>query len=302
MRAWVLHENNNIQMNEVLIPVPKDGEILVKIKAAGICTSDIPRVFENGAHHYPIILGHEFSGITKDGQRVGVFPLLPCHKCESCLLGHYETCSNYSYIGSRQDGAYAEYITVPAWNLIRFPDNMTYEQAALLEPAAVALHAVRKFDMSKASNVAVIGNGAIGQLIAKWLTIFGVENVSLLGRNDTPILSKMDACFEVAGTTDAFSRCVSLAKPNSQIVLVGNPNVHFNINQKLYWQIMRKQITIGGIWNSSFPSDWNLVLKYADKLQIDSFISHKFKFNELDKALAFLHGKKEKHSKVVVIL
>jgi L-iditol 2-dehydrogenase len=255
-----------------------------------------------GAYHYPIILGHEFAGITEDGRRVGAFPLIPCQKCESCKQKHYETCKNYSYIGSRQDGAFAEYVAVPEWNLVELPDNVTFEQAALLEPAAVALHAVNRLDLSVVQNAAVIGNGVIGQLIAKWLDISGVKNVALLGRNDTPILSKYDACFEVVGSVDSFLRCAELVKPNGQIALVGNPNVDVNIDQNLYWQILRKQIIVRGSWNSSYPSDWQRVLEYADKLRLDSFISHRFEFEKLDKAHDLMHNKTEKYSKVMVLL
>lgn len=301
MKAWVLQGNNDIRQNEAPMPTPKEGEVLVRVKAAGICASDISRVYENGAYYYPIILGHEFSGVTEDGRRVGVFPLLPCHKCASCEQQRYETCSHYSYIGSRLDGAYAAYVAVPKWNLIDLPDGITFEQAALLEPAAVALHAVRQLEAS-VQNAAIIGNGTIGRLIAKWLTIYGVQNVEVLGRNDTAILKEYDTIIEAAGTITAFRRCLELAKPNGQIVLVGNPTAGFTIDRKLYWQILRKQITVKGAWNSGYPSDWKRVLAYADQIHLESFISHRFKFDELDQALALIHDKCEKHLKVVVTL
>ena len=99
MKAWVLHGVKDLRFEDVDSPAPEEGEVLVKVKAAGICSSDIPRVYATGAYHYPIILGHEFSGVTTDGRRVGVFPLIPCHICKSCKSHHYETCSDYSYIG-----------------------------------------------------------------------------------------------------------------------------------------------------------------------------------------------------------
>ena len=77
MKAWVLHGINDLRFEDVPKPVLKKGEVLVKVMCAGVCSSDIQRVYVSGAYHYPIILGHEFSGITEDGRRVGVFPLLP---------------------------------------------------------------------------------------------------------------------------------------------------------------------------------------------------------------------------------
>jgi len=300
MKAWILHGNNDIKLNDVPIPMLKDGEVLVQVKAVGICTSDVPRVYEKGAYHYPIILGHEFSGITSGGRRVGVFPLIPCHICDSCQTGHYETCSDYSYIGSRQDGAYAEYVAVPEWNLIDLPKSVTFEQAALLEPAAVAFHAVKRMQSHSITNAAVIGNGVIGNLIGVWLMQYGIQIVDVLGRNDNNTYSNYDVCIEAAGTSESFRRCVELTCPNGEILLVGNPDNNFNIDQKLYWQILRKQVTVNGVWNSSYPSEWQQVLEHADKIQLDRFISHIYEFNELDKAFEMIHGKKEKHSKVMV--
>lgn len=290
MKAWVLHSPGDLRFEEVPEPTPKQGEILVKVKCAGICSSDIARIFSTGAYRHPLIPGHEFSGETSDGKRVSVFPLLPCFECESCKSKHYETCSNYGYIGSRQDGAFAEYIAVPEWNLVEIPDNMSFEIAAMLEPAAVALHAVKQLDLQNVSNTAVVGNGVIGKLITKWLKICGASNVELLGRSDTQNLAHYDVCVEAVGSTDAFQRCIDLVRQNGQIVLVGNPSKDFCIEQKLYWQILRKQINMHGSWNSSYPSDWQQVIENADKLCMDELISNRYSFENLSEALAAMRS------------
>jgi L-iditol 2-dehydrogenase len=301
MKAWVLRGNGGLHLNDVPAPVPKAGEVLVKVMAAGICSSDIPRIYDNGAYHYPIILGHEFAGITSDGRRVGVFPLIPCHKCGPCQSGHYETCASYSYIGSRQDGAYAEYVAVPEWNLINLPDGLPLEHAALLEPAAVALHACKSVNNPNVLNAAVIGNGAIGHLTASWLKYRSVRHVDVLGRNDVSLFNEYDVCIEAVGTSDAFKRCIELVKPNGEVILVGNPDAAFNIGQKLYWQILRKQIAVKGIWNSRYPSDWEETLKCMDKIHIEKHISHKYEFKHLDKAVELMHKGQVKHMKVTVL-
>jgi L-iditol 2-dehydrogenase len=300
MKAWVLHNKDDIRFEDVPKPTPESGEVLVKVKCAGICSSDISRVFSTGAHHYPLILGHEFSGETEDGRRVVVFPLIPCFECESCKNEIYETCSNYNYIGSRQNGAFAEYIAVPEWNLLEIPDNMDFETAVLLEPTAVALHAIKQIDLQSVSSAAVIGNGVIGKLAAKWLNIYGVNNVDLLGRNDKSNFVHHDACIEAVGSPNAFQRCIETVRPNGQIVLVGNPSADFSLEQKLYWQILRKQIKIFGSWNSRYPSDWQQVMESVDKLDMNDLISHRYSFEELDKALIMMRDKSEKHCKVIV--
>jgi L-iditol 2-dehydrogenase len=301
MKAWVLYGPNDLRPVDAAAPTPQSGEVLVRVKAAGICSSDIPRVYGAGAYHYPIILGHEFAGLTSDGRRVGVFPLIPCRICESCKAGHYETCSNYSYIGSRRDGAFAEYVAVPDWNLIALPNDLTFEEAALLEPAAVALHAVTRLDLREAQSAAVVGDGAIGQMAAKWLRIYGLADVGVFGRGDNPPPSCRDACVEAVGSADALRRCVEITKPGGQIVLVGNPGPDFNIDRMLYWQILRKQLSVKGSWNSRYPSDWRETLDRAGALQLGGLISHRYAFDELGKAFEMMRDKRERHGKVIVL-
>jgi L-iditol 2-dehydrogenase len=312
MMAWVLRGIDDLRFEDVPIPKINAGEALIKIKSVGVCSSDLPRIFTTGAYRYPIILGHEFSGTVdavhdeKDtawvGKRVAVFPLLPCFECRSCADAHYETCANYSYIGSRQNGALAEYLAVPVWNLIELPENVNFDEAALFEPAAVALHAVRRLDIGRTRNAAVIGSGPIGLLIAQWLGIYGVRNVAVLGRNDSNV--SVDASFEAAGSAAALERCIECAWPNGQIISVGNPDADFRLEQRAYWQILRKQLTIRGTWNSSFASDWQEVSEYAKtgRLRLNDLISHRFEFNKLSAALNVMNNRTQKRCKVILTL
>ena len=165
MKAGVLHAREDIRYEEVETPVPKAGEVLVKVKYSGICGSDVPRVNGDGAHFYPIILGHEFSGVVeevgegvtkvKKGQRVAGAPLVPCMKCEDCMKGDYALCKHYSFIGTRQPGSFAEYICVPEQNAVPFDDSVSFEQGALFEPAAVALHGLECLPYEGGKTVAV---------------------------------------------------------------------------------------------------------------------------------------------------
>ncbi len=128
MNAWVLHDINDFRLEAVEEPIPGKDEVLVEVKAAGICGSDIPRVYQNGTYSFPLIPGHEFSGVVAKtgrnvddgwiGRRVGIFPLIPCMDCIPCRKKQYEMCRHYSYLGSRTNGGFAEYAAVPAANLI----------------------------------------------------------------------------------------------------------------------------------------------------------------------------------------
>lgn len=206
MNAYVLHNIKDIRYEEVPLPVPAAHEVLVRVRAAGICGSDIPRIYQTGAHRHPLIPGHEFSGevvaVGEDtdsawrGKRVGIFPLIPCRKCDACRREQYEMCRDYSYLGSRRDGGFAEYVAVPEWNLLELPESVTYEEAAMLEPLAVAAHAMRGIlgdDLENAEHtlerlgelsVAVCGLGTIGLLLAMLLKDAGVKNLFLIGNKD----------------------------------------------------------------------------------------------------------------------
>ena len=194
MKAYVLEGINRFEYKEIAKPVLKKGEVLVEVQAAGICGSDVPRIFTTGTYHFPTIPGHEFSGKVVEaydesgeswiGKRVGVFPLIPCQECPQCRAKSYEMCSNYNYLGSRCDGGFAEYVAVPVWNLIELPENVAYSAAAMLEPASVALHAVRHLNLSEVNTVALFGLGTIGVIITQWLHIYGVKTVIATGHDE----------------------------------------------------------------------------------------------------------------------
>lgn len=191
MKAYVLHDIYDIRFEEVDKPVPACDEALVKIQAAGICGSDIPRIFKTGAHVHPIVPGHEFSGIVESvgddsansdlvGKHVGVFPLIPCKKCPQCMQKKYEMCENYNYLGSRCDGGFAEYVSVPLWNLIELPDEISFEQAAMLEPFCVAAHAVRGI-------VGVPGDGSPVPHINTVNSVKSASNLAPQGPKNRPL-------------------------------------------------------------------------------------------------------------------
>ena len=154
MKAYVLQGVGQLEYKDVPLPDLKPGWVLVRTAAAGICQSDIPRIFQTGTYHFPTVPGHEFAGTVTDvygeesrawlGKRVGVFPLIPCRSCPSCANKLYEMCRHYDYLGSRRNGGFAEYAAVPVECLVELPDNVTFAEAAMLEPMAVAVHAMRR--------------------------------------------------------------------------------------------------------------------------------------------------------------
>lgn len=292
MNAWTLHDINDIRLEDVPIPEITETEVLLKMKAVGICGSDIPRIYKTGAHRHPIIPGHEFAGIITAvsdgddqsliGKRVGVFPLIPCGACPACQGRNYQLCRNYNYLGSRCDGAFAEYVAVPKRNLIELPADVSYEAAAMLEPLAVATHAIRQIGPSVSDTVLVIGLGTIGLLLCMVLMEAGVRQILVVGnkefqkhkiaqigvdtanycdssshaiadwvREHTEGLGA-DIVFECVGKNDTYCQAIECAGIRGSIVLVGNPYADMSLHKDLYWKILRNELTIKGTWNSSF--------------------------------------------------
>ena len=346
MKAYVLHGIDDLRYEEAAKPVPESSEVLVRVMAAGICGSDIPRIFETGAHRHPLIPGHEFSGVVEAvgskhnkewlGKRVGVFPLIPCYECAPCVEKQYEMCRQYSYLGSRRGGGFAEYVAVPSWNLIELPENVSFEEAAMLEPMAVAVHAMRSAAPKMTDTVAVCGLGTIGLLTAMFLKDAGIENLLLIGNKDLQkemaLQMGIDAehfCdirtqdakawitektrgngtnvfFECVGRNETISMGLACAAPGGTVLLVGNPASDVRLSREDYWQILRRQLTVRGTWNSSFTheesDDWHYALGRLSARQINpvTFISHRLPFDRLERGLAIMRDKTEDFCKIMI--
>lgn len=344
MKAYVLRGINEFYIEEIDKPVLKEGEVLVKVMAAGICGSDIPRVYQTGAHVHPIVIGHEFSGKVVEvfderdngllEKPVGVFPLIPCKKCVQCQKKQYEMCQNYSYLGSRRDGGFAEYVAVPRQCLIPLPGNVSYEAAAMLEPMAVSVHAMRNIGVSKDDCVVVCGLGTIGLLLVMFLKSMGVERVYVIGNKgfqrqkayelgikeeeycdakienvslwvDSKTGGGPDVFFECVGKNETVQWSVDSTRPGGKVMLIGNPHSDMDLPKPVYWKILRRQLTIKGTWNSSFTGeetdDWHYVLSLLSHAQIspEELISHRFSMEDLERGFKIMREKEEDYIKIM---
>lgn len=346
MRAYVLHGVDDLRFEEVADPILQDDRVLLEVKAAGICGSDVPRIYVNGTYHFPTIPGHEFSGkVVQVGKnvdsgwlnkRVGLFPLIPCKECGPCQKKQYEMCKSYSYLGSREDGGYAEYVTVPAENLVELPETVSYEAAAMMEPMAVAVHAMRRMDIQSGESVVICGLGTIGLLLLMFLREAGVSNIFVVGNKDFQketildlgvsedcycdsrtqdveqwIMEKtggsgIDVFFECVGKNETINQAINSTIPGGKVMLLGNPHSDMAFEQKVYWKVLRHQLTLKGTWNSSYigeaDDDWHYVLERIaeGKVKPERLITHKLKFEELEKGLKIMKDKTEDYVKVMI--
>lgn len=347
MKALILDEIGRLEYRDVHTPTPGRGEVLVKVKACGICGSDIPRAYRDGAHNMPLIIGHEFSGCVEavgEGvsgewtrKRVGVFPLIPCRKCGPCRAGRYELCRNYDYLGSRRNGGFAEYVTVPEWNLIALPEGVSYEAAAMTEPMAVARHAMTR--VRPAGTIVVCGLGTIGTFLVMLLLDAGFENILAIGNKEFQRhtmhelgVPEQDYCdssaqspydfimdrtggegaatvFECVGSNEVASLAVNSAAPSGAVCFVGNPHSDMKFEKDVYWKILRNQLTISGTWNSSYlgdenEDDWKYVLRRlaTGNINPERLITRRYDLENIHKGFELMRDKTEDYIKVMAVL
>ena len=288
MKAAVVCANEDVRYMDIEEPQVSAGMVKIRVKASGICGSDIPRVLHNGVHFYPIVLGHEFSGevveigegVTKVqvGDKVTGAPLLPCLTCDDCQNGNYSLCKNYSFIGSRQQGSNADYLVIPERNAVPFDKSISYEQGAMFEPSTVALHGLKLNDYKGGEYVAVLGCGTIGIFTAQWAKIFGAKKVVVFDISDErlALAKRMGAdevvntlkenymaeakaitggkgygyVFETAGQIPTMHMAFELAGNKANVCFIGTPHVDLTFTPKMWENMNRKEFKLTGSWMS----------------------------------------------------
>lgn len=200
MRAIVLDRPGAFRVAEVPDPAPRPREIVVKVDCCGICGTDLHILDgEFPPTPYPITPGHEFAGVVvargaeipfdlPEGTRVAVDPSLYCGWCRRCRAGRDNLCENWAAIGDTVDGAFAEYVAVPAVNAYRLPDHLDGQHGAMVEPLSCAVHGLRRLGPVLDSPVVVIGAGTMGLLLLQLLLHAGAGPVAVVDR----IASRLD--------------------------------------------------------------------------------------------------------------
>lgn len=325
MKAVRMYAPRDLRVEEVKMPRCAEDECLIKVMAVGVCGSDIPRMNQYGAHVSPIICGHEFGGkivetgknVTKFnvGDRVTCPPLIPCGECKYCQMGEYSLCEHYDYYGSRRDGAYAQYIAVKESNLLKVKDTVSYEDAATTDPCANALHGMARAEFKPGDSVCVYGAGPIGLFAVQYARIKGAgkiiavdvweEKLDMARKNgaDVVINSKetdpaeavlketeglgCDVVIDFSGAPVCQKAAIRSAAKLGRVVFLGISHQGLELSEKEVDEIMRKQLSIKGSWNSftkPFPgSDWTESIDLFENhgLTAKDIISHRLTLDEM---------------------
>ncbi len=318
MKAAVLENKGVMTYKDVPTPTPQAGHVLMQVKAAFICGSDISR-YAKGHRLYNLILGHECAGIIVQvgegvrvdliGKHAAVIPLVPCFECEQCQLGHYSACHRYSFIGSRQDGGYAEYVELPEKNVFIIPDDLKFEEAALIEPSTVARHIIDLGNFEPGQSAVVLGAGSVGLMAVQWLRILGakliiatdvveanLEAARELGAHVTLNPTKVDVkagvkqvagdgvdlAIEAAGSPQALAQTLQVTRPCGNVVCGGNQPPEASLPMTFVEDLMRKELRLNGCfmsYSAPFPGhEWTDTVQalQAGQLNVSKMISHRF--------------------------
>ncbi|WP_042683159.1 galactitol-1-phosphate 5-dehydrogenase [Anaerosalibacter massiliensis] len=294
MKAARFYGIRDIRIEDVSIPeIELDDDVIVKVKVAGICGSDISKYSKTGPHASGEIFGHEFSGEVvevganvknvKPGDSVAVSPSLPCFKCEQCKQGLFSRCEDLKIIGNGDaGGCFAEYVKISSRNLIKLPEGISYETAAGIEPACIAAHGMYRVNIEVGDTVAVLGTGPIGLLSIQWAKIFGATKIIAIdifdeklkiakelgadicinGKKDDVIekvkeftnFKGVDVAVESAGTPITCAQALSLPKKGGTVLYAGIPYGDVEMPRVHFEKILRNELTVKGTWvGYSYP-------------------------------------------------
>ena len=342
MTAARFHEvNEPLQLEEIPVPEIQEDEVLVQVKAAGLCGSDVHIVFEGvtSTPYTPITLGHEPAGVVaatgswaedwEEGDRVSVTPVLFCSSCRNCIMGYTNICLNRKMVGIQAEGALAEYLAVPAKNLVRLPEGVSFPVGAIIVDAvATPFYALTERVALKAGEtVALFGVGGLGLHAVQISRLLGAQKIIVVDpreeqleratqfgadliidpRETSPVEAIMEAtgglgvdvAAEFVGLQETISQCVESATVGGRVVLVGLGPDQINIVPPTIF--VRDQVSLLGSYAFTKHSIEQLVnLAAAGRLDLESSITHTFPLSEVNTALQYLHEKIENPIRVAV--
>lgn len=327
----------NIEISDVQMPKPKEGEALLRVKSAGICGSDIGAFRgTNGLVSYPRIIGHEIAGEVisipennkngiKSGDRVIVDPYLYCGHCYPCSIGRTNCCVDLKVLGVHVDGGMAEYFCHPADMLLKVPDDMPWDIIPLAEPLTIALHGIHRLNLKAGEHIAINGAGPIGLLAAMVALHYGAEPIMIdlvkerldfaksLGVRYTINLREEDlvekvseytngrmaeCVMEASGANSAIRATLDIVSHAGRIALTGWPKQETPIPTDM---ITRKEVDVRGARTSAgeFPEAIDLI--YHQKVDARRILTKVISIDEAPETIRDIEKNPGNYMKVNIL-
>lgn len=311
MKAGVFYKANDLRIEDIEKPVPKKDEVLIKVKACGICGTDV-HIFSGDKGCFPTpagtVLGHEFAGIVesvgcdvkdiKAGDRVCVDPNKLCNECYYCKSGIGHFCENMIGIGTSVNGGFAEYCAVPRSQVYKIADTTTYEMAAMTEPVACCVHGIDMCNISCGDTVAIIGGGMIGMIMLQLAKISGAGKLIMiepveakrrtaerLGADLTidPInenvkevieskgISRISVVIECVGKTSTIAQAIEIAGKKSTVMMFGLTAPEDTLAIKPF-EIFQKEVVLKASFINPYTQKRALELIDGHKIDVSSTV------------------------------
>ena len=311
MKAGVFYKANDLRVEDIEKPSPKAGEVLIKVKACGICGTDV-HIFKGDKGYFPTpagtVLGHEFSGIVEEvgagvkdikaGDRVCVDPNKLCNECYYCKSGVGHFCENMIGIGTSVNGGFAEYCAVPESQVYKIADTTTYEEAAMTEPVACCVHGIDMCEISAGDTVAIIGGGMIGMIMLQLAKISGAGKLIMiepveskrkvaarlgaditidpLGEDVKAVLAKngvgrINTVIECVGKTATIAQAIDIAGKKSVVMMFGLTAPEDTLEIKPF-EIFKKEVVLKASFINPYTQKRALSLIDGKKIDVSSIV------------------------------
>ena len=335
MKVAVLRCPYKIEVCEMGVPTPGIGEVMIRVRAVGICGTDVHAY--RGEHpiiQFPRVLGHEISGeVVAVGEGVGglhpgdhvvVNPMLNCGKCYPCRQGRPNCCVNLRFIGAHIDGGYSEFICIPGDHALVIPPSMPFDTAALCEPLTIGAHAVERGAIQDGDTVAIIGAGTIGLATLLMAKMFDVRVIMIdrvdwklefarkLGadftvnvKKDDPISSIFEftggdganVVVEAVGTAETVQSTVSLVSYAGRIVLQAITSRQI---VSRFFELLKKEVSFIPSRNSGTRFPYVVKLMSEGRVDPSQFITHRLPLEAVAEAMEIMNSRPDEAGKVIL--
>ncbi len=328
MKAATIKQPGLMQVSEIPRPEPAPDEVLVRVMASGICGTDIHIFRGEYLGEYPIVPGHEFSGVVeaagsqvtrfKPGDRVAVEPNIACDNCEACLNNRQNFCLNWQAVGVTRQGAMAQWTTAPEKVVFDIGD-LSFEAGAFVEPLSCVLHGLERLGSEMADKIAILGAGPIGILLLQGVRLLGASQVTVVDKNPArlifaaemgadlalPDLDQLkadgyDAVIDATGAIPVMQRSIDFARPGGKVLLFGVPPSGKDLCVEAF-QIFHKGLTVLSSFTSVRNSYQAIDLLRSGKICVEQLVSHHLPLEEFQHGIEIIEGGLEGVKKVQIL-
>lgn len=328
MESVVIRKPKEIVVLEKEIPEPGPGEVLIQVMASGICGTDLHIYRGEYLGDYPVIPGHEFSGVVtaagsqvtrfKLGDRVAVEPNIACDNCIHCLNNRQNFCLNWQAIGVTLPGGMEQYVTAPEKAVFSVGD-LPFEQAAFMEPLSCVVHGVERAAIDLGDKIAILGAGPIGDLILQMARLQGAGQITVLENNPgraelarqlgaDQVVNRMedlqpdayDVVIDATGVIPVMNQAIDFARHGGTVLLFGVPPSGEKMEFEAF-KIFRKGLTLLSSYTSVRNSFQAVGLLQTGQVRVEPLISHRLPLNELPRAMEMIENHDPEVKKVIIL-